>query len=73
LGRTIPTATLLIQDETDRFLKNYGAGLGKIEKESLYNVLQLVKRHNQAVGQSVRQQLSIIADHIASFEQEEES
>jgi len=86
MGRTIPTATMLIQDETDRFLRNYGSGLGKLEKESLYNVLQLSKKHTQAIGQAVRRvpfhgvlmsllleqqkRLSLLADQVAALDQE---
>ena len=86
MGRTIPTATMLIQDEIDRFLRNYGSGLGKLEKESLYNTLQLSKKHTQAIGQAVRRvpfhailmsllleqqkQLLLLTDQVAALDQE---
>ncbi len=76
---------MLIQDETDRFLRNYGRGLAKLEKESLYNILQLSKKHTQAIGQSVRRvpvhaiimsvllehqkQLLLLTDQVAVLEE----
>ncbi len=55
MGRTIPTANMMIQIETDAFLRSYGKGLsGKMEQRALYNVLQLCKKHTQACGQAVR-------------------
>ena len=55
MGRTIPTAKMLIQEEVDLFLRSYGKGLsGEREKEALYNLLQLCKRHTQACSQAVR-------------------
>jgi hypothetical protein len=77
---------MIIQDETDRFLRNYGGGLGKLEKESLYNILQFSKKHTQAVGQAVRRvpfhavlmsllleqqkRLSLLTDQVAAMDQE---
>ena len=55
MGRTIPTATMLIQEEIDLFLRTYGKGLsGEREREAVYNMLQVCKRHTQACGQAVR-------------------
>jgi hypothetical protein len=55
MGRTIPTANMMIQIETDAFLRSYGKGLsGKLEQRALYNLLQLCKKHTQACGQAVR-------------------
>ena len=55
MGRTIPTATMLIQEEIDLFLRTYGRGLtGKQEREMMYNILQLCKKHTQACNQAVR-------------------
>ena len=55
MGRTIPTATMLIQEEIDLFLGTYGEGLsGKRERELLYDTLQSCKRHTQACSQAVR-------------------
>ncbi len=55
MGRTIPTATMLIQEEIDLFLTTYGKGLsGKHEKETLHDILQLCKKHTQACSQTVR-------------------
>jgi hypothetical protein len=55
MGRTIPTANMLIQVEIDAFLRSYGRGLsGKVEQRALYDILQLCKKHTQACGQAVR-------------------
>lgn len=55
MGRTIPTANMLIKEEVDLFLRTYGKGLsGQREKETLYNLLQLCKKHTQAWSQAVR-------------------
>ena len=55
MGRTIPTATMLIQEEIDLFLRTYGKGLsGEREREALYNIFQLCKKHTQACSQAVR-------------------
>lgn len=55
MGRTIPTATMLIEQEIDFFLRTYGRGLSsKREREELYNVLQLSKKHTPACSQAVR-------------------
>ena len=55
MGRTIPTATMLIQEEIDLFLRTYGKGLsGEREREALYNTLQFCKKHTQACSQAVR-------------------
>jgi hypothetical protein len=55
MGRTIPTANMMIQIETDAFLRSYGKGLsGKQEQRALYDILQLCKKHTQACGQAVR-------------------
>jgi hypothetical protein len=55
MGRTIPTANMLIQQEIDAFIKSYGKGLsGKLEQRALYDILQLCKKHTQACGQAVR-------------------
>ena len=55
MGRTIPTATMLIQEEIDSFLRTFGKGLSSDRDRSmLYNVLQLCKKHTQACGQAVR-------------------
>ena len=55
MGRTIPTATMLIQEEIDLFLRTYGKGLSsEREKEALYNVLQVCKKHTPACSQAVR-------------------
>ena len=55
MGRTIPTANMLIQEEVDLFLRTYGKGLsGQREREALYNLLQLCKKHTQACSQAVR-------------------
>ncbi len=55
LGRTIPTANMLIQEEIGAVLKTYGRGLSdKREKEALYDLLQLCKKHTQACSQAVR-------------------
>ena len=44
MGRTIPTANMLIQEEIDSFLRTYGKGLsGEREREALYNLLQTVQ------------------------------
>ena len=46
---------MLIQEEIDLFLRSYGRGLsGEREKESLYDLLQLCKKHTQACSQAVR-------------------
>ncbi len=55
MGRTIPTATMLIEQEVDFFLRTYGRGLSsKREREALYDVLQLSKKHTPACSQAVR-------------------
>ena len=55
MGRTIPTANMLIQEEIDSFLRTYGKGLsGERERDALYNLLQLCKKHTQACSQAVR-------------------
>ena len=55
MGRTIPTATMLLEQEIDLFLKTYGRGLsGRREREALYDVLQLSKKHTPACSQAVR-------------------
>jgi hypothetical protein len=55
MGRTIPTATMLIEHEIDLCLRSYGKGLsGKHEQKELYDILQLSKKHTQACGQAVR-------------------
>ena len=55
MGRTIPTATMLIQEEIDLFIRTYGKGLSsEREKEALYNVLQTCKKHMPACNQAVR-------------------
>ena len=55
MGRTIPTANMLIQEEIDAFLRSYGKGLsGKVDQRALYDILQLSKKHTQACGQAVR-------------------
>lgn len=55
MGRTIPTAAMLIQQEMELFLRTYGKGLdASSDKKMLYNVLQLPKKHTQACSQSVR-------------------
>jgi predicted component of type VI protein secretion system len=55
MGRTIPTANMLIQQEIGAFLRSYGKGLsGKLEQRALYDILQLCKKHTQACGQAVR-------------------
>lgn len=55
MGRTIPTANMLIQEEIDTFLRTYGKGLsGKLEQKALYDLLQLSKKHTQACSQAVR-------------------
>ena len=55
MGRTIPTANMLIQVEIDAFLRSYGRGLsGRVEQRALYDILQLCKKHTQACGQAVR-------------------
>ena len=49
MGRTIPTANMLIQEEIDAFLRSYGKGLsGKVDQRALYDILQLSKKHTQA-------------------------
>jgi len=46
---------MLIQEEINNFLRTYGKALsGKLEREALYDLLQLCKRHTQACGQAVR-------------------
>lgn len=46
---------MLIQEEIANFLRTYGKGLsGKPEREALYDLLQLCKKHTQACGQAVR-------------------
>ena len=55
MGRTIPTANMMIQIEIDAFIRSYGKGLsGKLEQRALYDILQLCKKHTQACGQGVR-------------------
>ena len=55
MGRTIPTANMLIQEEVDLFLRTYGRGISsQREREALYNLLQLCKKHTQACSQAVR-------------------
>lgn len=55
MGRTIPTATTLIQEEIDLFLRTYGKGLSsEREREALYSMLQVCKKHTQACSQAVR-------------------
>jgi hypothetical protein len=55
MGRTIPTANILLQKETNLFLRTYGKGLSsEREREALYNVLQLWKKQTQACSQVVR-------------------
>ena len=55
MGRTIPTANMLIQEEIDSFLRTYGDGLSsKHGRQDLYNLLQLCKKHTQACSQAVR-------------------
>jgi hypothetical protein len=40
MGRTIPTANMLIQVESDAFIRSYGKGhSGKREREALYDIL----------------------------------
>lgn len=84
MGRTIPTANMLIQEEIDTFLRTYGKGLsGKLEQKTLYDLLQLSKKHTQACSQAVRlvpfhgilmslmleqqKQLKFLTDEIASL------
>ena len=50
MGRTIPTGTMLIESEISRFLQYYGSGLGKCQKEELYNIFQSAKRQTTAIG-----------------------
>jgi len=46
---------MIIQEEINNFLRTYGKGLsGKLEREALYDLLQLCKKHNQACSQAVR-------------------
>jgi len=46
---------MLIQEEIELFLRSYGKGLsGERERGSLYNLLQLCKKHTQACSQAVR-------------------
>lgn len=54
MGRTIPTANMLISEEADLFMRTYGSGLSDREREALYNMLQLCKKHTNACGQAVR-------------------
>jgi hypothetical protein len=55
LGRTIPTASMLIQEEIDLFLKTYGKGLSdEHERDALYDLFQLCKKHIHACSQAVR-------------------
>jgi len=57
MGRTIPTASMMIQEEIDLFLRTFGKGLShshELEVKTLYNVLQHSKKHTQACGQAVR-------------------
>jgi len=55
MGRTIPTATMLIEYEIDVCLRSFGKGLsGKHELKTLYDILQFSRKHTQACGQSVR-------------------
>jgi hypothetical protein len=55
MGRTIPTATMLIQEEIDLFLRTFGKGLSSDrERQALYNMLQFCKKHTQACSQAVR-------------------
>jgi len=55
MGRTIPTANMLIQIEIDAFLRSYGKMLsGKPDQRALYDILQLSKKHAHACGQAVR-------------------
>jgi hypothetical protein len=54
MGRTIPTANILLQKEMNLFLRTYGKGLSSERREALYNVLQLCKKHTQACSQVVR-------------------
>ena len=46
---------MLIQEEVDLFLRTYGKGLSsQREREAVYNLLQLCKKHTQACSQAVR-------------------
>jgi hypothetical protein len=46
---------MLLREEIDLFVRTFGKGLsGKREQETLYNILQLSKKHTQACGQAVR-------------------
>ncbi len=54
MGRTIPTATMLIQQEIDIFLDTYGKRLSARGRQNLYNLLQQCKKHTQACNQAVR-------------------
>jgi hypothetical protein len=87
MGRTIPTANMLIQEEIDSFLRTYGRGLSG-EKERLRDIMQTSKRHTQACGQAVRlvpfhailmslileqqKQLNHLIDEIASMSKRRE-
>ncbi|MGH2639233.1 MAG: hypothetical protein ACRDF4_08155 [Rhabdochlamydiaceae bacterium] len=54
LGRTIPSARMLIELEITRVMHSYGKELSHSDKELLNNALQLSKKHVDAFGESVR-------------------
>lgn len=45
---------MLIQQEIDLIMRTYAKGLSGQSKETLYNALQLSKKHTQACSQAVR-------------------
>lgn len=54
MGRTIPTVNILVQQETELFLKTYGKGLSIRERELLYDLFQLCKKYIPSISQAVR-------------------
>lgn len=45
---------MLMDMEIERVMKSYGKNLSRSDKESLYDALQLSKKHVDAFGESVR-------------------
>jgi|GEM_PF-2396485 hypothetical protein len=55
MGRTIPSFRMVMDQEIDRIMKTYGKKLpSKKEREELYEVLQLSKRHSHSCSEAVR-------------------
>lgn len=54
MGRTIPSARMLMDLEIERIMRTYGKNLTMSEKKLLTDILQTTKKHVDAFGESVR-------------------